>query len=171
MLQCAYFMGTFLFREVFGRPNYFSPSSFSPSSSSSFSSSFLFLFSFLYSYLLLLLLLLLLFFFFCFFCSSSSSSSSCKLARMLTRIGCHVSGPDDRKKEPRDKQQQRSTPPTPEDSYAKGNIRKVLKLLLIKRPTIEELERKGIIKGILQLCLLHVQKSSFRKLPSLLFGQ
>ena len=76
---------------------------------------------------------------------------------MLTRIRCHVSGPDDKKKE--------------EDSYAKGNIRKVLKLLLIKRPTIEELERKGIIKGILQLCLLHVQKFSFRKLPSLLCGQ
>lgn len=46
----------------------------------------------------------------------------------------------------RDKQPQRTTPATPEDSYAKGNIRKVLKLLLIKRPTIEELERKGIIK-------------------------
>lgn len=46
----------------------------------------------------------------------------------------------------RDKQPQRTTPATPEDSYTKGNIRKVLKLLLIKRPTIEELERKGIIK-------------------------
>ena len=87
---------------------------------------------------------------------------------MLTRIRCHVSGPDDKKKEPK---QQPKTTVTPEDSYAKGNIRKVLKLLLIKRPTIEELERKGIIKGILQLCLLHVQKSSFRKLPSLLCGQ
>ncbi|XP_029200262.1 rho GTPase-activating protein 15-like isoform X4 [Acropora millepora] len=53
-------------------------------------------------------------------------------------------GPDDKKKEP--KQQPKTTPATPEDSYAKGNIRKVLKLLLIKRPTIEELERKGIIK-------------------------
>lgn len=52
-------------------------------------------------------------------------------------------GPDDKKKEPK---QQRPTTVTPEDSYAKGNIRKVLKLLLIKRPTIEELERKGIIK-------------------------
>ncbi|XP_067020316.1 rho GTPase-activating protein 15-like isoform X6 [Acropora muricata] len=53
-------------------------------------------------------------------------------------------GHDDKKKEP--KQQPKTTPATPEDSYAKGNIRKVLKLLLIKRPTIEELERKGIIK-------------------------
>ena len=64
---------------------------------------------------------------------------------MLTRIRYRVSGPDDKKKEP-------PRHATAEDSYARGNIRNLLKLLLTKRPTIEELERKGIIKGILQLC-------------------